>query len=57
MSSISLPIHLQRPAQLRLADERDVLTRPFRRRRRTLASLRDQVRTDLRFPSSRQHIL
>ncbi len=57
MSSISLPLHLQHRPQLRLADERDVPATPFRRRRRTLASLREQVRIELRYPNSRQYIL
>ena len=59
MSSIPVPAPLYRRPTLRIvaADEETTTTfvRPFRRRRRTIRTLREQVLCDPQY--SRQHIL
>jgi hypothetical protein len=57
MSSIPVPAPLYRRPTLRIvgADEVPALVRPFRRRRRTIRTLREQVLCDPQY--SRQHIL
>jgi hypothetical protein len=56
MSSIPIPASLYRRPTLRIvtADE-PALVRPFRRRRRTIRSLREQILCDPQY--SRQHVL
>jgi hypothetical protein len=57
MSSIPVPAPLYRRPTLRLvsAEQEPEVARPFRRRRRTIRTLREQVLCDPQY--SRQHIL
>jgi hypothetical protein len=56
MSSIPIPAHLySRPTLRVVRAEDEPLVRPFRRRRRTIRTLREQILCDPQF--SRQHIL
>ncbi len=57
MSSIPIPAPLYRRPTLRVvrAEEEFALVRPFRRRRRTIRTVREQILCDPQF--SRQHIL
>jgi hypothetical protein len=57
MSSIPVPAPLYRRPTLRIvtAEEEQELVRPFRRRRRTIRTLREQVLCDPQY--CRQHIL
>jgi len=57
MSSIPIPAPLYRRPTLRVVskDDQPALVRPFRRRRRTIRTVREQVLCDPQF--SRQHIL
>jgi hypothetical protein len=57
MSSIPIPAPLYRRPTLRVVntDDQPALVRPFRRRRRTIHTVREQILCDPQF--SRQHIL
>ena len=57
MSSIPIPAPLYRRPTLRIvaADEQPSVVRPFRRRRRTIRSLREQILCDPQY--SRHHVL
>jgi hypothetical protein len=58
MSSIPVPAPLYRRPTLRIVapdEETTTFARPFRRRRRTIRTLREQILCDPQF--SRQHIL
>jgi hypothetical protein len=57
MSSIPIPAPLYSRPTLRVvrAEDEPALVRPFRRRRRTIRTLREQILCDPQF--SRQHIL
>jgi hypothetical protein len=57
MSSIPIPAPLYRRPTLRIvrADEESAVVRPFRRRRRTIQSLREQILCDPQY--FRYHII
>jgi hypothetical protein len=57
MSSIPIPAPLYRRPTLRVVrvEDEPTLVRPFRRRRRTIRTLREQILCDPQY--SRQHIL
>jgi len=57
MSSIPIPAPLYRRPTLRVVskDDQPALVRPFRRRRRPIRTVREQILCDPQF--SRQHIL